>query len=113
MKKKCRDLEVFAPESVTQTLIFMILLYNFKCIVLHDYLELEGEIPTAKRSYIIFPFLYLTGYSDPSIAAGFEGSRRHPHNIHMIDYMLTCSLFYMSYHKVTIGSNGFGYNFRF
>ena len=47
----------FVPESVTQTLVFMILLCNLKYIVLHDYLELEAEISTAKRSRIIFLLL--------------------------------------------------------
>ena len=62
---------------------FEILLYNFKCIVLSDYLELEGEISIANRSDIIF---ILDGHSVLSIATGFEGSRRHPHSIHMMDW---------------------------
>ena len=40
----------------------MILLSNFKCIVLHDYLELEAEISTAKQSDIIFS-LFIFGWT--------------------------------------------------
>ena len=41
----------------SQIVIFMILLCNFKRIVLCDYLELEAEISTAKRLDIIFSLL--------------------------------------------------------
>ena len=57
-----RFLEIFLPESVTQVVIFMILLSNFKRTVLHDYLELEAEISTAKQSDIIFS-LFVFGWT--------------------------------------------------
>ena len=65
----------------------MILLCNFKYMVLHNYLELEAEISTANRSDIIFHVcIILGGHSVLSIATCFEGSRRHPHSIHMMDW---------------------------
>ena len=57
----------------SQIVIFMILLCNFKRIVLFNYLELEAEISTAKQSDIVFS-LFVFGWTlRPLDRYGYRG----------------------------------------